>query len=336
MKHCSIKLLFLETLVVLRLFEFLSITLEMQDIYQKTVSTPVSFKGVGLHSGKNCKITILPAGNDQGIIFKRIDLSKNNIIKANYENVSSAKLCTTLENAFNVRVSTVEHLLAALYIRGIDNAIIEIDNEEVPIMDGSAKDFSRVFKKLKLKVLEKKRKFLKILEKIELNFGEKKISIEPSESLKVDFTLNYKNKIIGNQRNLVDFKENNLNKIIESRTFCLFEDIESIKKLGLAKGGSLDNAIVVGADEVLNKEGLRNTKEFVNHKILDLAGDFVLSGFRICGKVKCNQGGHELTNMFLRKIFKLKDSFTIIENEKVNITGKTLNSYQPNKIAVNA
>ena len=308
----------------------------MQESFQKTILDSVSFEGVGLHSGKHCKITILPGDVDQGIIFKRTDLDKNNLVKAIYDNVSSAKLCTTLENTFKVKVSTVEHLLAALYIRGIDNAIIEINSEEVPIMDGSAKDFLKVLKTSELKILDKKIKFLNILKKVKLESGKRKISIEPNESFEVDFQLNYKNKIIGNQRNNIDFHADNLNEIIESRTFCLFEDIENIKKLGLAKGGSLENAVVVGDDKVLNEGGLRNKKEFVNHKILDLAGDFVLSGFRVNGKVVCNEGGHELTNMFLRKISQLKDSFSILENKKVNIAEKSLNSYQSDKIAVNA
>ena len=259
----------------------------MQDIYQKTISSPISFKGIGLHSGKNSKITLLPGKEDDGIVFKRIDLKQNNSVKANYKNVIPAKLCTTLENNFGVRVSTVEHLLAALYIAGIDNVIIEINNEEVPIMDGSAKDFLESIKQIEIKELLKKRKYLKILDKVELLDGERKISIEPSDTLEVDFQLNYKNKLIGNQRNVINFNTDSLIDLSNSRTFCLYEDIEKIKKIGLAKGGSLSNAVVVRDNKILNENGLRNKKEFVNHKILDLAGDFLLSGYRILGKVKC-------------------------------------------------
>ncbi len=308
----------------------------MKVLNQQSLSKSVSFEGVGLHHGKKCKLVILPGKVNEGIVFKRVDLQKNNIIKANYENVSSAKLCTTLENNFGVRVSTVEHLLASLFIRGIDNAIIEINNEEIPIMDGSAKDFLNILSKSELKVFEKKRNYLKILKKIELNDGKRKISIEPSETFEVEFTLNYKNKVIGNQKNVIDFQNDNLNDVIESRTFCLFEDIEKIKKLGLAKGGTLENALVVGEDKVLNKDGLRNDKEFVNHKILDLAGDFLLSGFRIKGKVVCDQGGHELTNMFLRKLIKLKDRYSILNSQNVDIAQKTVNSFQSDKLVVNA
>ncbi len=308
----------------------------MNEIFQKTLSEKVSFKGIGLHSGKSSSINLLPANGDEGIIFKRIDLKNNNIIKANFCNVSSARLCTTLENDQGIKVSTVEHLLAAFYIIGIDNVIVEINNEEVPIMDGSSKDFIDSLKKVQLTTQDKKRKYLKISKKIELVDGKRKISIEPNEeSLQVDFQLNYENQVIGNQKNVIDFQKDNLDDVISSRTFCLFEDIEKIKKFGLAKGGSLDNAIVVDNDKVLNKNGLRNEKEFVNHKILDLAGDFVLSGYRIIGKVICYQGGHELTNLFLRKLFNTESTFQLINQNKF-VASKKIQSEDLEKIAVNA
>ena len=309
----------------------------MQESFQKTILDSVSFEGVGLHSGKHCKITILPGDVDQGIIFKRTDLDKNNLVKAIYDNVSSAKLCTTLENTFKVKVSTVEHLLAALYIRGIDNAIIEINSEEVPIMDGSAREFLNILDQIETQTLKQKRKYLKILNKIEMLDGERKISIEPNESsFQVDFQLSYKNTIIGNQRNTINFEKDDLDDVIGSRTFCLYEDIEKIKKAGLAKGGSLDNAVVVNGNHVMNKGGLRNKKEFVNHKILDLAGDFLLSGYRILGSVLCKQGGHELSNMFLRKLIeKHKSSYECFEINNTIISGKE-NSNSSIKIAINA
>jgi UDP-3-O-[3-hydroxymyristoyl] N-acetylglucosamine deacetylase len=305
------------------------------EIYQKTISEPISFEGIGLHSGKNSKVTIMPGEVNQGIVFKRTDLQSKNLIIANYKNVSSAKLCTTLENNDGVKVSTVEHLLAALYITGIDNAIIEIDNEEVPIMDGSAKFFINLIENSHIKRSNKKIKYIKILEKVELVDGSRSISIDPSDNFEVDFQLNYQNKIIDKQRNFINFQKDDLNDVVEARTFCLYEDIEKIKKLGLAKGGSLDNAVVVQGDKVLNIEGLRNQKEFVNHKILDLAGDFILSGYRILGKIECHQGGHELSNMFLRKLLKFTDNYSIIELEST-IISKKLNSEQAVKLAVNA
>ena len=308
----------------------------MLEVNQKTLLNSIVFEGVGLHSGKKSKIKILPGIADQGIVFKRIDLEKNNLINANYKNVSSAKLCTTLENKFGVRVSTVEHLLASLYFADIDNAIIEINCDEVPIMDGSAKDFLQILKNKETKSLNKKRKYLKVLEKIELIDGERKISIEPSDnSLEVDFQLNYKNSIIGKQKNVINFETDDIKDVVNSRTFCLFEDIEKIKKAGLAKGGSLDNAVVVDKDKVINKDGLRNEKEFVNHKILDLAGDFLLSGYRIHGKIVCYQGGHELTNLFLRKIFKNTSLLKAFELNANFISNKN-NLRSTPKLAVNA
>jgi len=308
----------------------------MQDNYQKTLAEPLTFDGIGLHTGQTSKITILPGTEDQGIVFKRIDLKNNNLIKANYKNVSSAKLCTTLENSHGVKVSTVEHLLAAFYISGIDNATVEINCNEVPIMDGSAKEFLDVLKKVKTKKLQKKIKYLKVLEKVELIDEKRKMSIEPSdEFLEVDFQLNYDNQIIGKQKNIINFTKDNLNDVSNSRTFCLFDDIEKIKKSGLAKGGSLENAVVVDDQKVLNKGGLRNKKEFVNHKILDLVGDLLLSGHRILGKVKCFQGGHELTNMFLKKMLVSRTESIIIEEKKSEII-KRFKPESSVKLAVNA
>ena len=304
--------------------------------FQKTLMSPVSFNGIGLHSGKNSKITILPADENKGIVFKRIDLKNKNLIKANYKSVASAKLCTTLQNEHSIKVSTVEHLLAALYIADIDNALIEIDNDEVPILDGSARMFLDVLKKTDLKIQLAKRKYLKILEKVELIDGKRIISIEPNDSsFEVNFELNYKNKIISKQKNSVNFQNDNLKEVVEARTFCLFEDIEKIKKFGLAKGGSLDNAIVVDKDKILNTSGLRNPKEFVNHKILDLAGDFLLSGYRVFGRVNCYQGGHELTNIFLRKLVSQKKSYSII-NEESDLQSKKTSQLSHLKIAANA
>ncbi len=307
----------------------------MLKIYQQTLKNSVSFNGIGLHTGKKCTLKINPSYKS-GIIFKRIDLQENNLIVSNYNNVTSAKLCTTLANEFGNKVSTVEHLLAALYIAEVDNAVIEIDNEEVPIMDGSAKPFLDAFLKVGTKQLNQKRKYLKILEKFEFSDGERKISIEPSEkSFEVEFQLNYKNKIIGKQKNSINFSTDKLEKVYESRTFCLFEDIEKIKKIGLAKGGSLDNAVVVDQDKVLNKEGLRNNNEFVNHKILDLVGDFLLSGYRVLGKVKCYQGGHHLSNMFLKDLMETTSSFKTVAINQIKFKEKPF-QVELNKLAVSA
>lgn len=308
----------------------------MQLIYQNTVKNSITLEGIGLHTGKPSKIRIVPSDLDQKIIFKRVDLRSNNLIEANFKNVSSAKLCTTLENEHGVKVSTVEHLLAALYISEIDSAVIEINSEEVPIMDGSARDFLQALKKSGLRTLNTKRKYLKLLNKVELLDGQRSINVTPLEnSLEVDFQLNYQNKLIGEQRNVVNFQKDHLEDIVNSRTFCLFEDIQKIKKAGLAKGGSLENALVVGKEKVMNEGGLRNSKEFVNHKILDLAGDFLLSGYRVTGKVTCYQGGHQLSNMFLRKMLNTSNSFETFEL-KGTVVSKKINLNQPIKFAVSA
>jgi len=308
----------------------------MLNLFQKTISKKVEFKGIGLHSGLESAVKVIPANENYGIVFKRTDLEKNNIIKAKFENVSSTKLCTTIQNSFNVSISTVEHLLAALYITGVDNALIEINNAEVPIMDGSSKDFVETILKIGTKEQKAKRKYLKILKKCEFRENEKFISIEPNEnSFNVDFQLVYSNKVIGKQKNKINFSDKDLSNVYTSRTFCLFEDVEQIKKIGLAKGGSLDNAIVVKDNEILNSTGLRNSKEFVNHKILDLAGDFLLSGYRILGNVTCVQGGHNLSNLFLKTFLKNRSNYSIIELEE----SKTIKSYfktSVNKLAVNA
>ena len=308
----------------------------MNSIYQTTLINPVIFKGIGLHSGKNSEVKVMPSSANTGITFKRVDLKNGNIIQANYHNVSSAKLCTTLENSFGAKVSTVEHLLAALYIVGIDNVLIEINSEEVPIMDGSAKEFLKIFKKSNVQILNEKRNFIKVLEKVELIDGERSISLEPNDdTLEIEFQLDYENKVIGKQKNIINLNKNNISDISDSRTFCLFKDIEKIKKAGLAKGGSLDNAVVVDDHKILNKNGLRNDKEFVNHKILDLVGDFMLSGFRILGKVKCYQGGHQLTNMFLRKLLSTHAKEINQKLEKFQISRK-FNLEESPKIAINA
>ena len=262
-------------------------------------------------------------------------MSNNNLIEANYQNVSSTTLSTTLQNKHGVKISTVEHLLAALYIAGIDSAIIEVDSEEIPIMDGSAKIFLDALKNTELKKINKKIKYLKVLETLELKEGNRIIKISPNNSFEVDFELKYENSIIGNQRNSVNFQSDDLKEIQESRTFCLYEDIQKIKKMGLAKGGTLENAIVVDENKVINEDGLRNNKEFVNHKILDLAGDFLLSGYKILGKVYCYQGGHQLSNLFLHKLIKSKNNYEILNFDE-NLAKERQTPKTHFKLAANA
>ena len=298
----------------------------MSLLNQKTIKNPVYFSGVGLHSGKPARICVKPSSPDTGIVFKRIDLKDNNLIYPNFMNVSNTALNTTISNSNGVKVSTIEHLMGALFGIGIDNALIEIDNEEVPILDGSAKVFIEEILTTGLELSNKPIKIIKIHKKIEFKNGDKFISIEPSKlSLDIDFELKYQNQIIGNQRNKKNVYEDDLTEIFESRTFCLYEDIEKIKKNGLAKGGSLENAVVVKGGEVLNSEGLRNSKEFVNHKILDCIGDLYTSGYRMIASINCSQGGHYLTNSLLRKVFDNKDNFSIIEIQERTLPHTLIN-----------
>ena len=298
----------------------------MSYLTQKTIKNNVSFSGVALHSGLNVNVCIKPAKPNFGIVFKRVDLNYNNIIYPNFNNVTNTSLNTTVENEFGIKVSTIEHLMGALFCLGIDNALIEIDNEEVPILDGSAKVFIEKILSAKIDVSDAPIKIIKINKKIEFSDGERFISIEPSTlSLEIDFELKYKNQIIGNQNNKVKVYEDDLRDIYNSRTYCLFEDIELIKKNGLGKGGSLDNAIVVKENEILNPGGLRNEKEFVNHKILDCIGDLYTTGYRIVASIKCSQGGHFLTNQLLRKVFQNKENFTILEIKEKNLPHTLIN-----------
>ena len=298
----------------------------MPYLSQKTLKNEVSFSGVSLHSGLIVNICIKPANPNFGIVFQRVDLKNNNYIYPNFMNVTNTSLNTTIENEFGVKVSTIEHLMGALFCLGIDNALIEIDNEEVPILDGSAKEFIEKIILAGIKASDAPIKIIKINKEIEYLEDEKSISIKPSTlSLDIEFQLKYKNSIIGNQKNKVNVYEDDLKDIYNSRTFCLFEDIELIKKNGLAKGGSLENAIVVKDNEILNPEGLRNNKEFVNHKILDCIGDLYTSGYRIIGSLSCSRGGHYLTNKLLRKVFENNENFSILEIKEKNLPHTLIN-----------
>ena len=298
----------------------------MSYLNQKTLKNPIHFNGVGLHTGNIVNISIKPSAPNTGITFKRIDLKRNNLIYPNFANVSDTFLNTTISNEYGAKVSTIEHLMGALFGLGIDNALIEIDNDEVPILDGSAKEFIEKILSSGLKKSEAPIKIIKIKKKIDIREGERFISVEPSIlSLDINFELKYDNKLIGNQINKINVYEDNLTDIFNSRTFCLFEDVEKIRKNGFAKGGSLDNAIVIKDDKILNENGLRNTKEFVNHKILDCIGDLYTCGFRMIGSVVCSQGGHYLTNQLLRKVFKDKENFSILEIQERNLPHTLIN-----------
>ena len=306
----------------------------MSLLNQKTIKKNITFKGIGLHSGLDVTMTIKPAEPNSGILFKRIDLKENNIVIPNIFNVSSAVFCTTISNENGASVSTIEHLMGALYGLGIDNVLIEIDNQEVPILDGSAKLFIEAISETGIKNSNAPIKIIKIEKKIEFSDGNKTISIEPSKiSLDIDFELKYENEFIGTQRNLIKVFESDLTDVYNSRTFCLYEDVEKLKAMGLVKGGNLENAVVVKNNEVLNENGLRNEKEFVNHKILDCMGDLYLTGYKIIGKIICSQGGHKLTNQLLRKVFQDDENFSLIEITEKHLPNTFINKSHLKSIA---
>ena len=292
----------------------------MSVLNQKTINEIVKFEGIGLHSGKKVLMTLFPASPNTGIVFKRTDLKINNLIYPSVYNVSSASYCTKLTNEKGVSVSTVEHLMAALCGLGIDNLLIELNSEELPIMDGSAKKFVEVLVNTGFKISDQPIRIIKINKKVKFIDGEKFISFEPNKiSLEIDFEIKYKQNSILNQRNKKNIYMDDLENMYNSRTFCLFEDIEKLKKMGLAQGGSLDNAIVLKEDKILNTEKLRNENEFVNHKILDCLGDIYLAGYRMVGKIISRQGGHNVTNQGLRELFSNNDNYSIIELKEKNI-----------------
>jgi len=287
--------------------------------FQKTIRESIEFEGVGLHNGINAKLCLKPAEVNSGIKFKRTDVdSDKSVIEASYKNVNSPILCTKIKNSFGVSVSTIEHLMAAFYLEGIDNVLVEIDAPEVPILDGSSFDFVEAIRSYGVKEQKEEKKFIKVLKKIQIKDGSKHISIEPlNNDLIIDFEIVYKNPLIRTRRKEFKLSNSDLTSIYNSRTFCLYEDIDHIKSQGLAKGGSLENAIVVKESKILNENGLRCRDEFVSHKILDCIGDLMLSGYRIFGHVKTSQGGHQLTNTLLNQFLSDKSNW-----EFTNFKGK--------------
>ncbi len=292
----------------------------MSILSQKTISKSVSVEGIGIHTGAKVNLKIFPSEPNTGIVFIRTDLKKNNVVIPNFKNVIDATLCTTISNEYGIKVSTIEHLMGAFYGLGIDNATVELNSQEVPILDGSAKEFVELIKQAGIKDSNFPIKIIKVENQIKLQDGNKYISIKKSNvSLDIDFEIKYTNPLIKTQRNRINVFEDNLDDIYNSRTFCLFEDISKLRKLGLGKGGSLKNAIVVKGNKIINSENLRNDLEFVNHKILDCMGDLSLSGYRIVGSIECSQGGHSLTNKLLKELFKDKKNYSLLE-----IKGKSL------------
>ena len=303
---------------------------------QKTIKDPIELEGVGLHNGIKVNLCLKPAAVNSGIKFKRTDIDDSkNIIEASYKNVSSSALCTKITNSYGVSVSTIEHLMAAFYGEEIDNVLVEINAPEVPIMDGSAFDFVMAIKSYGTQEQNYSKKFIKVLKKVEVKDGPKYISIEPlAKDLIIDFEIVYKNPLIRTRRKEFKLSSGDLASIYNSKTFCLYEDIDQIKSQGLAKGGSLENAIVVKENKILNEDGLRYRDEFVNHKILDCLGDLMLLGHRIFGHIKTSQGGHQLTNILLKEFLSNKSNWEFEDFGEKQKNNKD-NTYS-RSIAVNA
>lgn len=277
-------------------------------INQTTLKNKISFSGIGLHSGVTTNIILNPAEVDSGIVFKKNDIK----IKALFNNVIDTRLGTTI--AFNnEKVLTIEHLMAALWACNIDNLLIEIDNQETPIMDGSANNFVEEIKKSNLQELNKSRKFLKILKKVEVSEDDKFVKIEPSDNFSIDITVDYNYGKIGKQNYFFDGKkETFLDKIAMARTFCQKKEIEYMRANGLARGGNLENAMVFDDGGLINENGFRCENEVVKHKLLDCLGDMYTCGYNILGKITSFKGGHTLNNILLRKVFENRENFEIV------------------------
>jgi len=304
-------------------------------MYQKTLKSKINFKGISLHSGLVSNLIIKPAAPNSGINFIRVDYKgKEKIIPAYIDNSLPAKLCTTISNK-HVSISTIEHLMSALSGMGIDNATVEIDSQELPILDGSSKEFVIAIQDTGTAIQGVEKKYIKILKKIIVKDKDKFISIEPTNKnqLEIDYEINFHDRVIKKQSKKIDLEKEGFMQVYDSRTFCLQKDLENIFKMGLAKGGSLENAIVVSEDKVLNQDGLRYKDEFVRHKILDCIGDLYLAGCSIIGKVNCYQGGHDMTRKLLEALKKNKNAWSLTTKNLKKFS--TVSSYLPNQLVVN-
>lgn len=287
---------------------------------QTTLANKVSCTGIGLHSGEQVTMNILPAPADTGIVFKRLDVtSAQALVPARFDAVCETNLGTTIRNEYGVKVSTIEHLMAAIWGVGIDNVIIELSSSEVPIMDGSSEPFVFMLECAGISTLKTPRRILRVLKTVEVYDGDSYARISPNKEGETGMLLNieieFNHSLIGKQTALYDFREVNFKQVISrARTFGFEHEVSALREMGLALGGSLDNAVVVGKDKIVNQEGLRYDDEFVRHKALDCVGDLFLAGFRIDGAINCRRPGHAINNKLLRALFA-DDSAYIIESE---------------------
>ncbi len=283
-------------------------------IFQKTISGKVNCDGIGLHSGKKVKMTLYPAPADHGIVFKRSDIKdKNNLIKASYQNVSQTSLGTVISNEDGVSISTIEHLMSAIWCLEIDNLVIEIDAAELPIVDGSSEPFIFLLECAGKETLETPRKTIEILKEITYQDGDKFLSVKPAQNFSIELKIDFNHQQIKKTNYIFNESKSSFKSdISRARTFCFKNEIDQMHKMGLAKGGSLDNAIVIDDDGILNEEPLRYDDEFVKHKTLDFIGDIYLAGYRIAGEFKAFKTGHGVNNQFLKKLFSDKDAWRFV------------------------
>jgi len=280
---------------------------------QQTIEDSIFVKGIGLHSGKDVELKLEPAEVDNGIKFIRVDSKKNNIIEAIWSNVSETLLSTTISNSHGLKISTIEHLMSALSGLHIDNLNIYINAAEVPIMDGSSRPFVDMIEKIGIKEQNKKRKILNVKKTIEVNNNNSSVKIIPNNQFSIDFEIDFPSQLVSKQSCQLQLINGNYKTdIAAARTFGFERDVENLRSNGLALGGSLDNAVVVGENEILNKDGLRYTDEFVRHKILDSIGDLYLAGAPIIGYFYGNKSGHYLNNQLLMKLFSDQSNFEYI------------------------
>ncbi len=282
-------------------------------LFQKTIKLPIHFSGIGVHSGTKVQVALKPAIENTGIVFKRVDYAENNMIPATYDRVVDTRLCTVIENDSGLRISTIEHIMSALWGVGVDNLIIEIDGEEMPIMDGSSAPYVALMDKVGLVNQDAAREYIKIEEEIVVSEGDKFLCLLPADSCSIKCSIEFPEPI-GYQEAFYDVNTSNYgHELSRARTFGFLKEIEMLKSMGLARGGSLENAIGVSEAGVLNPEGLRYDNEFAAHKLLDLTGDLYLAGYRIIGEVKAHKCGHHLNNLMLRQLFANPQSFRITQ-----------------------
>jgi UDP-3-O-[3-hydroxymyristoyl] N-acetylglucosamine deacetylase len=280
-------------------------------IRQRTLKNVIRATGVGLHTGEKVYMTLRPAAVDTGIVFRRVDLSPAVEIRSSCENVGDTRLSTTLVKG-NVRIATIEHLLSAIAGLGIDNAYVDLSAPEVPIMDGSSAPFIYLVQEAGVKVLSEPRRYLKVTEPVTLTRGDKQITLYPSDQFKVTYTISFDHPLLRHQtRTMVVNEDTFIDEIAPARTFTFLKEVEMLRQNGLALGGSLDNAIVIGDTGVLNSS-LRFEDEFVRHKILDLVGDFALLGHPIVAHAVVHRGGHALHTAMAAELLEQRNAWELV------------------------